>query len=121
MKARCVKLIDSRGNPQDRSSWLTVGGIYHVLEVVQDTHRRWLLRAVGDGINGVALFPLEQFEILSNKIPSAWIPIWNTNGGFALTTEDWAKAGFWEAYYDREPAALQTFEIEKKRIVDADP
>jgi hypothetical protein len=98
-----------------------VGSTYHVLEVVQDTRGRWLFRAVGDGANGVALFSLEQFEIVSTKIPGAWIPIWNTSGGFALTTESWAKAGFWEAYYEQEPVALQMFENERSRIVDADP
>lgn len=121
MKARCIKLIDSRGNPQERSSWLTLGNVYHVLEVVQDTHKRWLLRVVADGVNGVALFQLEQFEIVSPKIPDVWIVVWNAKGGFALTTKAWSQAGFWEAYYDRDPSALGKFEDGKKQIVDADP
>lgn len=121
MKARCIKLIDSRGNIQERSPWLTLGSVYHVLEVVQDTHNRWLLRIVGDGQNGVALFRLEQFEIVSGKLPDAWNAVWNAKGGFALTTEAWSQAGFWDAYYDKDPSALSKFEDGKRRIVDADP
>jgi hypothetical protein len=121
VKARCIKLINSRGNPQERSSWLTIGRVYDVLEVLQDIHSRWLLRVIGNGVSGVALFPLEQFEIVSRKMPTAWAPFWNTHGGFALTTEVLAQAGFWEAYYERDPAALRAFEDERKKIVDADP
>ena len=76
MKVRCVKLLDSRGNPQERSPWLTVGKIYHVLAVQQGTDGQWLLCLVGDGLNGVALFRLGQFEITSSKIPATWIVWW---------------------------------------------
>lgn len=121
MKARCIKLIDSKGNVQERSPWLTLGNVYQVLEVVQDAHNRWLLRVVGDGQNGVALFRLEQFEIVSAKMPDAWIPVWNAKGGFALTTEAWSQPGFWDTYYDKDPLALSKFEDARRRIVDADP
>ena len=118
MKVRCIKLIDARGNPQEWSSWLTLGKVYHVLAVVQDTRRKWLLRVISDGSNGVALFPLEQFEIVSAKIPDAWIVDWNSEGTLALTTEAWSKLGFWDNYYDREPSARSIFEEEKKKIIE---
>jgi hypothetical protein len=98
-----------------------LGKVYHVLEVIQDTHNRWLLRVIGDGTNGVALFRLEQFEIVSPKVPDAWIVAWGAQGGFALTTEAWSQAGFWETYYDKEPSAARSFEEGTRRIVDADP
>jgi len=75
MKVKCIKLVDSRGNVQEKSPWLTLGKVYHVLEVVQDAHKRWLLRVVGDGDNGVGLFRLEQFEIVSAKISVAWVVV----------------------------------------------
>jgi hypothetical protein len=121
MKVKCAKLIDSKGNAQERSGWLTLGKVYHVLEVVQDTHGRWLLRMIGDGLSGVALFRLDQFEVVSAKLPDAWMVVWNSKGGFALTTEAWSQVGFWEAYYDKEPAALSKFEDGRRRIVGGDP
>lgn len=120
MKARCIKLVDHMGNIKERSSWLTLGKVYHVLEVVQDAGNRWLLRLVGDGKNGTALFNLEQFEIASAKIPDNWVVVWNAKGAFSLTTEAWSEPGFWEAYYDGDPSALRKFEDNKKQIIDAD-
>jgi len=49
MKVRCVKLLDALGRPQERSAWLTLGKVYHVLEIVQDMRKKWLLRVPGDG------------------------------------------------------------------------
>jgi len=121
MKVRCIKLTDSMGNPREKSSRLSIGKTYHVLEVIQDTHHRWLLRLPGDGSNGVALFALEQFEIVSVRIPHIWITKWNVNGGFSLTTEVWGQPGYWERYYDRDPEALKVFDEEKAKITQGDP
>ena len=102
MKVRCVRLLDSKGNPQEQSPWLTLGNVYHVMTVTYGTQEKWLLRLVGDGRNGLALFPLTQFEVVSPKIPSIWIASWNSKGVFELTTEAWNQPGFWARYYDRE-------------------
>ena len=63
---------------------------------------------------------LEQFEIVSAKIPDTWVVVWNAEGAFSLTTEAWSEPGFWEAYYDGDPPALRKFEDGKKQIIDAD-
>lgn len=121
MKVKCIKLLDALGNPEERSTWLTLGKIYHVLEVVQNTRRNWLLRVLTDSDNRVALFPLEQFEIVSTKMPGAWIVDWNSKGILTLTTEAWNKPGFWEAYYEWDTSARSIFEEERKKIIDGDP
>jgi hypothetical protein len=121
MKVRCTKLTDSRDKPQDRSRWLTLGKLYNVLEVVLDGPNRWLLRLAGDGEDAVGLFQLDQFEIVSAKIPSTWIARWNDRGGFLLTTETWSQLGYWDRYYDRDPEARKAFEDERTRIVQEDP
>jgi hypothetical protein len=121
MKVRCIKLTDSMGNPRERSTRLSIGSVYHVLEVIQDTHHRWLLRLSGDGPNGVAIFGLDQFEIVSPRIPNIWIARWNSQGGFSLTTEAWSHPGYWERFYDRDPEARRVFEDEKTKLVQADP
>lgn len=120
MKVRCVKLVDSKGKPQEQSPWLTLGKVYHVLSVTFGTQEKWLLRMVGDGLNGVALFPLEQFEIVSPAIPGTWIVTWNSKGVFELTTEAWRQSGFWERYYDRDPEAVHIFKEEQRKIIAND-
>jgi len=121
MKVRCIKLLDSRGNPQTQAPWLTVGEVYQVMSVILGTDAKWALRLVGDGLNGLALFRLEEFEIVSAKIPSSWIVTWSSKGVFELTTEPWCQSGFWERYYDKDPEAVRIFENERRKIIEADP
>lgn len=120
MKVRCTKLIDAFGDPQEQSAWLTIGKVYHVLSVYMDTDSGWLLRLIGDTHPGVGLFPLEQFEIVSPKIPNRWIVTWN-GGVFELTTVAWNEPGYWELYYDDDSDALATFDREAGAIIAADP
>ena len=121
MKVRCTKLIDTRGNPQEQSSSLTLGRVYHVLSVLLGINGEWKLRVITDGEKRPALFRLKQFEVISAKIPNTWIVIWNDKGFFQLTTHAWSQPGFWEKYYDRDPEAIQIFEDEKRKIIEADP
>jgi hypothetical protein len=91
------------------------------MTVIFRTQERWLLRLVGDGRNGLALFPLKQFEVVSSKIPATWIVAWDSKGVFELTTEPWNQPEFWTRYYDRDPDAIRTFEEERRKIIEADP
>jgi len=121
MKVKCTKLIDSKGNPLDQSPWCTVGKVYYVLSVLLGSNGKWLLRLIGDGKNGVAMFNLEGFEVVSNRIPNTWIATWDEKGVFALTPSAWNQRGFWEKFYDRDPETVRIFEEEKRKIIEADP
>jgi hypothetical protein len=121
MKVRCKSLKDSRGNPQSESSWLAVGKVYNVMALELDNNGEWLARLVGDGLNGVALFRLELFEMESSVVSPTWTTTWKNGKLIELSPERWMRDGFWEEYYDRDPAAIRIFEEDKKVIVDADP
>jgi hypothetical protein len=121
MKVRCIKLLDVRGNLQDRSPWLTLGKTYHALTLALDTSNRWIIRLVGDGRNGVALFPLEQFAVVSARVSPSWIACWTSGNLFELAPERWTVEGFWEKYYDMDSEAIRVFEEEKNNIVELDP
>jgi len=121
MKVCCIRLIDSRGNAQEKSPWLTIGKTYHVLEVVQVIHRGWLLRLVGDGSNGVALFLLKQFKIVSSQVSPTWITTWDKDDFLIMSPAAWTEPEFWVRYYDGEPNAVRIFEEERRKIIDADP
>jgi hypothetical protein len=121
MKVCCVRLTGAYGSSQEQSPWLTIGKTYHVLSVEFGSDRKWRLRLIGDGLNGVALFPLEEFETLSSKIPGNWVVSWGTGGFFELTPASWSGSGFWERYYDGDPLAVDVFEREKTKIIEADP
>jgi hypothetical protein len=120
MKVRCTKLIDPRGNSLEKSPWLTVGKIYHVLSICVSADGRRLLRLVGDGNNGIALFRLEQFEIVTSKIPDTWI-VKYMKGEIDFTPESWSQTDFWDRFYDGNSDAFRIFDEERKKIIEADP
>ena len=76
---------------------------------------------MGDGLNGVALFRLEQFEVMTPKIPPTWVVAWSKNGSFYLRPEHWNQPSFLERYYDKDPEAIRIFEEERRKIIEADP
>lgn len=120
MKVRCTRLLDSTGKPQEKSAWLTIGAIYNVLELFQ-SQNTWLLRLVGDGPNGLAIFRLDQFEIVTQNIPNSWIVTWDKDGSLHLRPGRWSQPGFLERYYDKDPEAIRIFEEERRKIIEADP
>jgi len=74
-----------------------------------------------DSQRGVGLFPLEQFDVVSQKIPPNWVVSWNALGVFELTTMSWTDPRYWERYFDGDPDAERTFQREMIEIVAADP
>jgi len=120
MKVRCIRLLDSSGKPQEKSAWLTIGKIYHVLELFQG-HNTWLLRLIGDSPNGLAIFQLDQFEIVTSNMPNSWIITWDKDGSLHLKPERWNQPGFLERYYDKDPESIRIFEEERRKIIEADP
>src|SRR5262245_25922027 len=120
MKVRCTKLLDSLGNTTETSAWLSLGSVYHVLSLLLDSEGRWLLRLAGDSDPG-GLFPLQQFEIVSDRVPDCWVVTWNREGVFELTTDAWRQDGYWERYFEHDPVAKKTFAREMAKVVAADP
>lgn len=71
MKVRCVKLLDSRGQPVERAAWIKVGSVYDVLSIwIEPGQSR--LRIVGEDPTPT-LFAPEMLEIGSPRIPSTWV------------------------------------------------
>lgn len=118
MKVRCTKLLTPDGTPQQSSPWLTLGAIYDVLTVEFDRNGLWLVRLIGDSANEVALFPIDAFEIVSNRLAPSWVAS-QTERFFQLAPEAWLDAQFWERFYDRDAGAIETFETELARIKEA--
>ena len=116
MKVRCVKLTDVYGLPQRQSPWLTVGKVYDVLSLEQSSDQEWLLRIVGDGLNGVALFQAREFEIVTATIPQNWIISWRSDL-LGLMPKPWSSSGFWERYYDGDEKAVRIFDEERAKVI----
>jgi hypothetical protein len=119
MKVRCIKLLDSRGCPVERSAWAKIGRVYHVLSVWTEAGHTGL-RLVGEETTP-ALFELEMFEVVSPKIPPTWVVTSPKPDCLSLEPEAWSGVGFWERFFDGEPEAVAAFKEERAKIIAADP
>ena len=119
MKVRCVKLLDARGRPTERSAWAKVGSVYQVLCVWAEPGQT-SLRLVGEG-RTPALFEPEMFEVISTRIPPTWVIASPRPGCLSIGPDAWNAAGFWERFFDAEPEAVATFDEERAKIIAADP
>lgn len=108
MKIRCIKLFNG----------LTIGRIYHVLEVSYGPEFGLLFRFLGDH-KIPALYDYKLFELVSNKIPEEWCVKFKTDSIFELTPKDWERDSFWEDYFNGEPEAVKIFlEVARKIVAD---
>lgn len=117
MKIRCIKLVDGFGKATTNSQWESVGTTYDVLSLEVCSDGRTLVRFVGDREKMPALRPLEQFEIVDHGIPENWTVFTKLRGGgIVFGPAAWASPGFWERFFDFDPAATQSFERERAII-----
>ena len=117
MKVKCTQLLDEdTGNNLDDSSWLSVGNVYHVLSVNVEYGSPVKFQLIGDDGTTPAYHDANQFEIVTNNIPEGWIIDFVSKSYFRLFPKAWSKPGFWEAYFDGEPDAVELFNSEKNNI-----
>ncbi|MFB2556519.1 hypothetical protein [Herbiconiux liangxiaofengii] len=98
------------------SSWVTPGVDYPVVESgVQRDGKRWL-RIITD--NGeTALFPASRFTIVDGSVPVNWVRIVRESGT-TMTPMAWTRPDFWEAFYDGDLIARNTYYDELATILD---
>lgn len=99
------------------SPWLTVGRIYTVLAIgVDDSGVKF--RIIGDDGQTPGLHKAIQFDLVSGDIPASWVVSYVPEKLMELGPAAWAKAGFWEDYFDNDPAARTIFDTEVREIME---
>ncbi len=120
MKVRCIRQFDAMGTPIATSAWLTTGVVYHVLEIVSDREGT-KFRILGDEKNTPAYQLASQFEIVTNSIPKCWVVTFADHNFLMCAPAAWRENGFWDRFFDRDPAAINLFNETFKQIVTEDP
>ncbi|MDT3397156.1 hypothetical protein RKE29_10950 [Streptomyces sp. B1866] len=92
---------------------------YVVLEVYSRDDRNTRFRIEYSHLEHSALFDSRLFSVTSTKIPPSWEFFMLESGSFSLRPAFWNRPGFWEAFYDHEPWALEAYEQEKAKILAA--
>jgi hypothetical protein len=120
MKVRCVRQFNARGEPIESSSWLINGSVYHVLEVLHD-REGVKFRILGEERTTPALHRADQFEMVTDTIPSCWVVSFKSNTYLELSAVEWLRENFWTRFFDRDQEARKIFEEIYRAIVMEDP
>lgn len=117
MKVICTKVPPSpSGEALEASPWVTVDVEYMVVSVLAEPDRRVQIQVVADDGRSLAWFDSTNFMTLDGAMPESWTASIGEGGVLELAPTAWLTPGFWEAYYDGDPAAVDAVEAELQRL-----
>ena len=119
MRVICRRYFDLNGLPAERSSALTIGRTYIVLEVF--VSRGELSYRIESDSGSYGIHRARAFEVVSGFLPPAWQFFVERDGTPALMPPEWHVGGFWEDFYGGGPAAIADFQRRKSEIVQSEP
>ena len=116
MKVICTKLpLSPDGEPLESSPWITLHAEYHVVSVLAVPDGRVQLQIVDDS-RSLGLFDSACFMAVDGTVPDSWTVRIRERGVLDFAPTAWLAPGFWEAYYDDDPAAIEAVEAELRRL-----
>ena len=105
------------GMSLESSPWVTLGAEYFVVSLLADPSGRVQLHIVADDGRSLAWFDSINFMTVDGSLPRNWVASVGERGTLELAPECWLAPGFWEAYYDGDPAAAEAVEVELRVIL----
>ena len=116
MRVLCVNVVSvATGDDPPTSPWLTRDREYEVLELYASPGRSVHLRIESDDAATPALFDSTMFLVTDGSIPPGWEARLDEGGVLSIGPREWLEPGFWEAYFDRDPAALEAYDRGRAR------
>lgn len=110
MRVACVEIRNPVTRELcDQSGWLQVDHEYEVLEVYAYPGERVELRLASDNSGTPALFDSSMFITVDGTLPDSWEVKLEEGGTLRVGPSEWMEPGFWEAYFDRQPHALEVY------------
>lgn len=97
------------------ASRLREGREYPVLEVFSaaDGENLFRIETVRDETPG--LYDSRLFEVTDGSVPPHWAVSTGTRGDITLGPVEWETPGFWDAFFDGEPWAVNLYQSEKSK------
>ncbi|MFO1257942.1 MAG: hypothetical protein U1E78_05985 [Gammaproteobacteria bacterium] len=117
MIVKCIKIISCATGKDlgEKSAWLKVGNQYPVyairIEVGKYGHFQVAIESESDG--EPVFMNIENFEIVSNHIPSTWVIGINPDRDIGFMPLSWFDHAFWEGMDEGTDEAMALFEKEK--------
>ncbi|GAA0936425.1 hypothetical protein [Actinocorallia libanotica] len=108
-----MKIISPKGDEDEVEEYpgIHVGGLYTVLEIMAGPDY-YCVRIWGDHEEDPGtLWAPEMFETVDQRVSSRWTVSMNA-GHMRFAPAAWQRPGFWNDYFDREPAAVDSVRSE---------
>lgn len=96
---------------------LQEGRDYPVLEVFATSDGRNMFRVEVFRGEIPPLFDSRLFEVTDGRVPSHWAVSTGAQGDITLGPAKWETPGFWDAFIDGEPWAVDLYQCEKNKSV----
>ena len=109
MRVRFIGVGDLGQREARGSQVLEVGAQYPVLEVYAKSGKSNMLRIEYSDRELPALYDSRMFEVVSERIPADWCVTSGVAGSLKFGPRSWTAPGFWEAFMDREPWAVDVY------------
>lgn len=117
MKVICTKVPPSpAGEALDASPWVTVDAEYDVVSVLAEPAGHVRVQIVTDDGRSLAWFDSMNFMTVDGAVPERWTARIGEGGVLELAPTAWLAPGFWEAYYDGDPSAVDAVESELQAL-----
>lgn len=115
MKVRLRNTIDLEA--ENLNGWLLAEKTYVVLAIEQYSSNELGFRVVSEDSGQPVLFRASLFEIDDSSLPKCWRVLAIRAGMLNLGPPTFGDAGFWERYFDRDPATLDKYRCAKEQVM----
>lgn len=117
MKVVCTRLPPSpAGDRLETSPWISVGREYYVTSVLARPDGEVRIQAILDDRRSLGWFDSMYFMTVDGNVPDEWSAQIREGGVLELAPRSWLATGFWEAYYDGDPASIDAVEEELRHV-----
>jgi hypothetical protein len=104
-----MKAICTHGSKSaDQVGWTTAGREYLILGVVGDGANIKFRILADDRVTPI-LEAAQDMELTDPAIPAGWLFQILPKGGWKVEPLPFSRVGFWEDFFDRDPAAIEVF------------
>ncbi|GAA3283700.1 hypothetical protein AAU01_05320 [Paenarthrobacter aurescens] len=95
---------------------MTIDAEYHVVSLLAHPGRGVNLQLLTDDGRSLAWFDSRAFITVDGSVPETWEARIREGGTLAFAPPSWLVPGFWEDYYDGDPAAVEIVDTELSKI-----
>lgn len=117
MRVICTRLPTAvNGTSLESSPWVTLHAEYIVVGLLAEPNGPVQLHIVADDGRSLAWFDSTDFMTVDGSLSGNWVASIRDRGALELAPAAWLAPGFWESYYDGDPATADAVESELQAI-----